>query len=149
MSDRAYAKAQVQQKTLSGSSPKSSLLQRTRAYGQHTIAGGECSTCRSEQSTLLRSQRASELPSTPGTVQGNAPAQEHIPSFNSAFDRASRFGHDFSQIPIHSPVQEHGTAFNAAFDSASRFGHDFRQIPIHSPAAGVLQTKLAINQPGD
>ena len=30
-----------------------------------------------------------------------------------------------------------------------RFGHDFSRIPIHSPAAGAIQTKLAINEPGD
>ncbi len=119
MSDQAYANAQVQQKTLSGSSPKRSLLQRTCACGQHTIAGGECEACRSEKSTLHRSQRAFEPPSAPGAVPGSSPAQEHVPSFNSAFDRASRFGHDFSQIPI------------------------------HPPAAGVIQTKLAINKPGD
>jgi hypothetical protein len=119
MSDRAYAKVQAQQKTLSGSSSRSSLLQRTCACGQHTIAGAECSTCRSEQSTLQRFHRAFESPSAPGAVSGSSPAQEHGPSFNAAFDRASRFGHDFSRIPI------------------------------HPPAAGVIQTKLAINKPGD
>ena len=119
MSDRAYAKVQVQQKTLSGSSPKSSLLQRTCACGQHTLAGAECSTCRSAQSTLLRAHRAFEPPSAPGAVPGSAPAQEHGPSFNAAFDRASRFAHDFSQIPVYSA----------------------------QPAA--LQTKLTVNQPGD
>src|SRR5438128_397484 len=93
MSDRAYAKAQAPQKTLIGSSPKSSLLQRTCACGQHTIAGGECDACRSEQSTWHHSQRAFEPPSAPVAGQGNAPAQEHGPSFNAAFDRASRFGH--------------------------------------------------------
>lgn len=30
-----------------------------------------------------------------------------------------------------------------------RFGHDFSLIPIHPPAAGAIQTKLAINEPGD
>src|SRR5438105_1551509 len=117
MSDRTYAKAQAQQKTLSGSSPRSSLLQRTCACGQHTIAGGECDACRSKQSTLLRSQRTLEPPSTPGGVPGSSPVQENAPSSNSAFDRASHFGHDFSRIPV------------------------------HSPATGALQTKLAINQP--
>ena len=29
------------------------------------------------------------------------------------------------------------------------FGHDFSRIPIHPPAAGAIQTKLAINKPGD
>jgi hypothetical protein len=116
MSDRAFAQVQAQQKTLSRSTPKSSLLQRTCACGQHTIAGGECSTCRNEQSILSRSQRAFEPLSAPGTLPSSSLDD---PSFNSAFDRASHFGHDFSQIPI------------------------------HSSATGVIQTKLAINQPGD
>jgi hypothetical protein len=30
-----------------------------------------------------------------------------------------------------------------------RFGHDFSQIPTYTSKAGVIQTKLAINQPGD
>jgi Domain of unknown function (DUF4157) len=149
MSDRTYAKVQTQQKTLTGSSSQSSLLQRTCACGQHTIAGSECDACRSKQSTLLRSQRTLESPSAPHAVPGSSPVQEYATSSNAAFDSTSYFGHDFSRIPIHSPVQEHGTAFNAAFDSASRFGHDFSRILIHSPTAGALQTKLAINQPGD
>ena len=33
--------------------------------------------------------------------------------------------------------------------ASPRFGHDFSQIPIHSPAAGAIETKLAINKPGD
>lgn len=119
MSDRAYAKARTQQKTLSRPSPGSSLLQRSCACGQHTIAGAECLTCRSEQSTLQRFHRAFASPSAPGAISGNSPAQEHGPSFNAAFDRASRFAHDFSQIPI------------------------------HPPAARELQTRPLINQPGD
>jgi Domain of unknown function (DUF4157)/D-alanyl-D-alanine carboxypeptidase/Succinylglutamate desuccinylase / Aspartoacylase family len=119
MSDRTSAKVQAQQKTLSGSPSKGSLLQRTCACGQHTIAGGECSTCRNRQSTLLRSQRAFEPPSAPGGVASNSLAQENALSSNSAFDGASRFGYDFSQIPI------------------------------RSPAVGVIQAKLTVSQPGD
>lgn len=33
--------------------------------------------------------------------------------------------------------------------ASSRFGYDFSQIPIHPPAAGAIRTKLAINKPGD
>lgn len=33
--------------------------------------------------------------------------------------------------------------------ASPRFGHDFSRIPIHHPAAGSIQTKLAINKPGD
>ena len=32
--------------------------------------------------------------------------------------------------------------------ASPRFGHDFSRIPIHPPA-GAIQTKLAINEPGD
>ncbi len=119
MSERAYAKAQTQQKTSSGSSPTSSRLQRTCACGRHTIAGGECDACRSKQSTLLRSQRTLQSPSAPHAVPGNSPAQEH------------------------------GTTFNSIVDRAARFGHDFSQIPIHPSATGVIHTKLVINKPGD
>lgn len=33
--------------------------------------------------------------------------------------------------------------------ASSRFGYDFSRIPIHSPPAAAIQTKLAINKPGD
>ena len=33
--------------------------------------------------------------------------------------------------------------------ASARFGHDFSQIPIHPPAGGTIQTKLAINKRGD
>ena len=37
----------------------------------------------------------------------------------------------------------------SAGTASPRLGHDFSQIPIHPPAAGAIQTKLAINKPGD
>jgi hypothetical protein len=33
--------------------------------------------------------------------------------------------------------------------ASPRFGHDFSRIPIHPPAAGALQTKAAIEKPGE
>jgi Domain of unknown function (DUF4157) len=33
--------------------------------------------------------------------------------------------------------------------AAPRFGHDFSRVLLHSPAAGVIQTKSTISQPGD
>src|SRR5829696_1733837 len=33
--------------------------------------------------------------------------------------------------------------------ASPRFGHEFSRIPIHPPTAGAVQTKLAINKPGD
>src|SRR5262245_12908718 len=33
--------------------------------------------------------------------------------------------------------------------TSPRFGHDLVRIPARSPMAGVIQTKLAVNKPGD
>jgi hypothetical protein len=33
--------------------------------------------------------------------------------------------------------------------AAARGGHDFSKMPVHTPAAGALQTRLAIREPGD
>src|SRR5690349_5660004 len=118
MSGRIYPKVQAQQKTLSGLSSKSSPLQRICACGQRTIAA-ECSMCCSEQSKLPHSQRAFKPPSA------------------------------FSAEPGNSPSQENGTSFDSALDRASRFGYSFGRIPVHSPATGTIQAKLAINTPGD
>src|SRR5690348_11970942 len=34
-------------------------------------------------------------------------------------------------------------------NQAPRFGHDFSQIPVHPEQSVMLQTKLTVNQPGD
>src|SRR2546428_3714613 len=142
MSDRAYAKAQAQQKTLSGSSPKSGLLQRTCACGQHTIAGGE-NACRSEQSTLLRSQRAFGPPLASAVTQGNSSAQESVPSLDSVMDRATRFGYDFSQIPLYSTDRVPSLL-------PEHLDHTFSNIHIHrdSPIPSVpnVQTKAEVKR---
>jgi hypothetical protein len=44
-------------------------------------------------------------------------------------------------------AEEPGVGLTAA--ASPRFGHDFSRIPIHPPTAGAIQTKLAINKPGD
>ncbi len=33
--------------------------------------------------------------------------------------------------------------------ASSRFGHDFSRVPVHSPTTAAIQAKLAINQPED
>ncbi|HEY0342097.1 MAG TPA: hypothetical protein VGC34_14920, partial [Steroidobacteraceae bacterium] len=33
--------------------------------------------------------------------------------------------------------------------AAARLPHDFSRIPLHAPVTGVIQTKLAVNTPGD
>jgi hypothetical protein len=45
-------------------------------------------------------------------------------------------------LPNTAALKTHHTA-------SPHFGHDFSRISIHSPAAGSIQTKLAINKPGD
>lgn len=96
MGDRAYTKVPAQQKTLIGSVPQGSLLQRTCACGKHTTAGSECPACQSKHSSLLRSHRAIASPSAPLATQENAS------SLNAGAGSESRFGFDFSQISAHS-----------------------------------------------
>jgi hypothetical protein len=40
-------------------------------------------------------------------------------------------------------------AAGSATTASTHFGHDFSRIRVHPPAAGSIQTKLAINKPGD
>lgn len=42
-----------------------------------------------------------------------------------------------------------GFEAGSATTASTRFEHDFSRIPVHPPAAGSIQTKLAINKPGD
>ena len=48
-------------------------------------------------------------------------------------------------------LQTHMEERDAGLTTAAspRFGQDVSRIPIHSSTAGALQTKLAVNQPGD
>src|SRR5262245_11344571 len=48
-------------------------------------------------------------------------------------------------------LQTHPEELKAGLTStvSPHFGHDVSRIPIHPPAAGAIQTKLAINKPGD
>jgi hypothetical protein len=121
MSDRAYAKAQLQQKTLIGSSPKSSLLQRTCACGQHTRAGGECEKCRKKREGTI--QRA---------AISSSPVGESPP---------------IVQEGLRSPGQPLDPTTLAFMEP--RFGYDFSRIPIHSLQTSVPQTQLKVNQRGD
>src|SRR5574341_693044 len=48
---------------------------------------------------------------------------------------------------LHSPSQPLDATTRAFM--GPRFGHDFSQIRTYAPVVGAIQTKLAINQPGD
>jgi outer membrane protein OmpA-like peptidoglycan-associated protein len=58
--------------------------------------------------------------------------------------------HDVPPI-VHDVLRSPGQPLDAATRSfmEPRFRHDFSRIPTHSPATGAIQTKLAINKPGD
>ena len=165
MSDRAYGKVLAQQKTLTGSSFNNQLLQRTCACGQHTISGGECSTCHNERSTSLHSHRAfsSSVASTP--------TQDNASPVSSDSDGAY-FGHDFSQIPVSSSrpsmlqtkLTGHQLApmtippiVHSVLNSPSqpldtdtrtfmepRFRHDFSQVRLHTDGNAAASAQ-AIN----
>jgi hypothetical protein len=69
MSDRAYAKVQIQQKTLTGSSPSGHLLQRTCACGETPGIDGQCTGCWDKRLTLYGSRRGFEAPSASAVAQ--------------------------------------------------------------------------------
>src|SRR5262249_54197469 len=115
MSEQARAQSQARQKTSIGSSSEHHLLQRTCPCGQHTIGGGECPTCHSEQSSLGRSQSAFGRPATI--------SQENVLSANVSSNETSHFDHDFSQVPLSSaatlPLLMNAVQHAATDDSSS------------------------------
>ncbi len=71
----------------------------------------------------------------------------HSHEVNSILHLQRRIGNHAVQRLLQSNAEERNTILT---DTPSPlFGHDFSRIPIHPPAAGAIQTKLAINTPGD
>jgi len=121
MSQQAQAVVQPQRKAPTVSSLKGGILQRKCECGQHTLAGGECESCRKKrEETLLKgapSGNASTLQraavnSTPAPVGAVPPAVHTVlGSPGRPLDRStrslmeSRFGHDFSQVRVHNDPQ--------------------------------------------
>jgi hypothetical protein len=97
------------------------VLQRQCACGQHTSAGGECGECKQKCEGTL--QRAA-IDSSP--VHG-------VP-------------HIVHEV-LHSPGKPLDAAPRAFMEP--RFGNDFSRIPTFTSSGRVIQTKLAINKPGD
>jgi Domain of unknown function (DUF4157) len=112
MSDRAYAKVQAQQKTSIGSSPKSSLLQRTCACGQHTIAGGECEACRQKREGAMHRAAVSSAPvnAVPPVVHGVLSSSGQPLDAGTRTFMEPRFGHDFSQVRVHTGAEANAAA---------------------------------------
>src|ERR1044071_2782632 len=80
-----------------------SLLQRKCACGNHTVAGGECESCRQKRVGTLQRAAISAPP------VGEAPPIVHevLRSLGQPLDPATRafmeprFGHDFSRVRVH------------------------------------------------
>jgi hypothetical protein len=117
----------------------SGVLQRQCACGQHTSMDGECEECKQEREAGML-QRAAIQPAALS------------PARTLAKGEAGRLAQPSDVPPImhevlrwpSQPLDSQTRAF-----MEPRFGHDFSQIRTYAPAAGVIQTKLAINKPGD
>jgi Domain of unknown function (DUF4157) len=59
--------------------------------------------------------------------------------------------HALGNQTVQQILQTHAEEPEAKSTAAAspRVGHDFSWIPAHSPASGAIQTKLAVNRPGD
>jgi hypothetical protein len=112
MSDRAYSKVQAQQNILLETSPRSGLLQRTCACGQHTLAGGECEECRQKRDGVLQRHAAiSNEPTTVPPIVGEvlrSPGQPLDASTRTFME--PRFGQDFSTVRVHTDEKAAGSA---------------------------------------
>ncbi len=79
-----------------------------------------------------------------------APARSylgHSHEVNSILHLQRTIGNQAVQRLLQSNAEERNTILNGT--TSPHFGHDFSRIPIHPPVAGAIQTKLAINTPGD
>ena len=114
MSMKIQVKAQAQTASEEASF-KSSGLQRVCNCSQHISTGGKCDTCRNASLSLQRNTKE---------AVGPALAQSKMYPLDHPFNAATPY-----------PLE-------------SRFGYDFSQVPIYSSTTARIQEKLAINQPG-
>jgi hypothetical protein len=92
----------------------------------------------------------------PKTTQPTTPAKSTTPGrarfrqsreVNSILHLQRTVGNQAVQRMLQTNVEEFKAGLTGT--ESPRFGHDFSRIPMHSPAAAAIQTKLAINKPGD
>src|SRR6266487_609777 len=118
-------KLHTQIKTTSTAAPsfmpvRTGQLQRTCTCGGVPGIDGECPECRRKRLSLQRRATNTTEPSTVPPI-----VQDVLHSPGQPLDAGTR---DFME---------------------PRFGHDFSRIPTYTSTAGAIQTKLAINKPGD
>jgi|GEM_PF-4920718 len=97
--------------------------------------------------TFAEKPKATQQTTSPKTT---VPARSHLGhshAVNSILHLQSAFGNQAIQRLLQSNAEERNTLFTGS--TSPRFWRDFSRIPIHPPASGAIQTKLAINTPGD
>ncbi len=97
--------------------------------------------------TFAQKAKASQQTTSTKSAKPSRPFFGQSREVNSIFHLQRTIGNQAVQrlLEINTwDVQENSTATPIA-----RFGHDFSRIPIHPPSARPIQTKLAINKPGN
>jgi len=97
--------------------------------------------------TFAQNQNQPQTPASSGLARSNIikPGPDHRPHTMPHLHRA--IGNQEAQPVLHTLAEADEAGSTAT--ALSRFGHDFSRIPIHTPVAGAIQTKLTINSPGD
>lgn len=86
----------------------SGILQRKCACGSHTVAGGECGSCRKEKPTVNLQRSATNVESVnevpPIVYDVLHSSGQPLDTATRAF-MESRFGHNFSQVRVHTDTK--------------------------------------------
>ena len=123
---------------------RGATLQRKCACGQHTIAGGQCDSCREEElEKLQRSPTSASAPTFAPPI-----VHEVLNSPGQPLDRATRdlmeprFGHDFSRVRVHTGAKaaESARAVNAR---AYTVGSDVVLGAGQDPTASSIRALMA------
>lgn len=97
--------------------------------------------------TFAEKPKATQQATSP---KATVPARSHLGhshEVNSIPHLQRRIGNQAVQRLLQDNAEERNTILTDT--TSPHFGHDFSRIPIHPPAVGAIQTKLAINKPGD
>lgn len=134
MSKQARATAQAQRTSEGAPSPARVSL-RTYAGGSLPASNEHAVGQRDKPLSLRDLQRWPELSIVPPLTSRPLRSGQPGPAPNSA-------------PPLKSPATKPPAAKNAGAGKPS-IGHDFSRVRVHATPAPALQTKLAVNQPGD
>lgn len=97
--------------------------------------------------TFAQKPKATQhIPSAKATKPGHAHLGQHRASSSTSHLQRTIGNQAVPRVP-RTPIE--ATLAGLADMGSPPFGHDFSRIPIHPRAAGALQAKLSINEPGD